>query len=138
SVGDGVASDTDAVPDASRITPPVLLPGFPNPVRLRIALSIDPAGMPLGSLRSSLHSIIDSSGSAGVRRIALQPGERLDRDFIVRFRLGDDAVRTSLVLAPDSLGRAGADGSDSAGTFVLTMVPPVSLGAAQKPRDVVF
>ncbi len=31
SVGDGVATDTDAVPDASRITPPVLLPGFPKP-----------------------------------------------------------------------------------------------------------
>src|SRR5215510_2042844 len=32
--GSGYAPDTDAVPDASRITPPVLLPGFPNPVRL--------------------------------------------------------------------------------------------------------
>src|SRR5262249_27768151 len=39
SVGDGVALDTNAVPDASRITPPVLLPGFPNPVRL--SLSVD-------------------------------------------------------------------------------------------------
>src|SRR5690606_22892507 len=29
-VGDGTALDTDAVPDASRISPPVLLPGFPN------------------------------------------------------------------------------------------------------------
>lgn len=29
-VGDGYADDTDAVPDASRITPPVLLPGFPT------------------------------------------------------------------------------------------------------------
>ena len=42
-VGDGVAPDTDAVPDASRITPPVLLPGFPNPVRLSVAVDIDPA-----------------------------------------------------------------------------------------------
>ena len=39
SVGSGVAPDSDAVPDASRITPPVLLPGFPNPVRL--SLSVD-------------------------------------------------------------------------------------------------
>src|SRR3954469_19974345 len=35
-VGDGTATDTDRVPDASRISPPVLLPGFPNPVRLSI------------------------------------------------------------------------------------------------------
>src|SRR5258708_30778767 len=36
SVGSGYAADTDAVPDASRITPPTLLPGFPNPVDLSI------------------------------------------------------------------------------------------------------
>ncbi|RMG08358.1 MAG: hypothetical protein D6731_22055, partial [Planctomycetota bacterium] len=30
-VGSGVSPDTDAVPDASRISPPVLLPGVPNP-----------------------------------------------------------------------------------------------------------
>ena len=36
SVGDGTAVDTDAVPDASRISPPVLLPGFRSPVRLSL------------------------------------------------------------------------------------------------------
>ncbi len=56
-VGDGYAHDTDAVPDASRITPPVLLPGFPNPVRLSIGVDIDPAGLPLGEVRSSLHTV---------------------------------------------------------------------------------
>ncbi|HYT24917.1 MAG TPA: VIT domain-containing protein, partial [Actinomycetota bacterium] len=45
--GDGTALDTGAVPDASRITPPVLLPGFPNPVRLSIAVRVDPGGLPL-------------------------------------------------------------------------------------------
>jgi Ca-activated chloride channel homolog len=55
--GDGVAHDTDAVPDASRISPPVLLPGFPSPVRLSISVHIDPAGLPLGAVRSSLHAV---------------------------------------------------------------------------------
>src|SRR5579884_3595688 len=36
SVGEGTEVDTDAVPDASRITPPRLAPGAPNPVRLSI------------------------------------------------------------------------------------------------------
>ena len=40
SVGDGTAVDTDAVPDASRISPPVLLPGFPNPVRLSVTIDL--------------------------------------------------------------------------------------------------
>src|ERR1700683_3836734 len=44
--GSGVAADTDAVPDASRISPPVLLPGFPNPIRLTMSADIDPAGLP--------------------------------------------------------------------------------------------
>ncbi|MEW6281965.1 MAG: VIT domain-containing protein, partial [Candidatus Eremiobacterota bacterium] len=40
SVGSGVAVDTDAVPDASRITPPILLPGQPNPVFLTLSAEV--------------------------------------------------------------------------------------------------
>ena len=50
SVGDGVAADTDAVPDASRISPPVLLPGFPNPVRLSLAVDVLPSALAPGRL----------------------------------------------------------------------------------------
>ncbi|HEV3260719.1 MAG TPA: VIT domain-containing protein, partial [Gemmataceae bacterium] len=42
SVGAGTAPDTDAVPDASRISPPVLLPGYPNPVRLSLKVDVYP------------------------------------------------------------------------------------------------
>src|SRR5246127_1667852 len=61
-VGDGHADDTDAVPDASRITPPVLLPGFPNPVRLTIDVGIDPAGLTLSGVRSSLPAVSTDDG----------------------------------------------------------------------------
>ena len=44
SVGDGTAVDTNDVPDASRISPPVLLPGFPNPVRLSLTIDLVRAG----------------------------------------------------------------------------------------------
>ena len=40
SAGDGTALDTIAVPDASRISPPVLLPGFASPVRLSLVVLI--------------------------------------------------------------------------------------------------
>ena len=43
-VGAGWGPDTDQAPDASRVTPPVLLPGFPNPVRLSLEVELDPAG----------------------------------------------------------------------------------------------
>jgi Ca-activated chloride channel family protein len=129
SIGDGTAPDTDAVPDASRITPPVLLPGYPNPVRLALTVEVRSAGLPLSDFRSSLHAVLtEEEGQA--RRIRLQPGERLDRDFILRFRLGDGAVKTSLVLTPDEDGKEG--------TFALTIVPPAGQACAQRPRDVVF
>jgi Ca-activated chloride channel homolog len=128
SVGEGVASDTDAVPDASRITPPVLLPGYPNPVRLSLRVDVDPTGLPLHHLRSSLHAVVESAGSGGRRTIELGRAERLDRDFVLRYALGDDAVRTSLLLARDAEGE-----TDS---FALTLLPPEARGD-ERPRDVV-
>src|SRR5205823_6349971 len=56
SVGDGIACDTDAVPDASRISPPVLLPGFPNPVRLNLQVDFGSSLQP-SDLRCSLHTL---------------------------------------------------------------------------------
>jgi Ca-activated chloride channel family protein len=117
--GDGWAPDTDAVPDASRITPPVLLPGFPNPVRLSLAVSIEEAGLKLREVRSSLHVTQEEENT-----IRLQPGERLDRDFILR--LSFDAS-TSLALAPDG----------DEGTFTLTVVPDQTRATAN-PKDVVL
>ncbi|MEV0417113.1 VIT domain-containing protein [Streptosporangium canum] len=120
--GDGWAPDTEAVPDASRITPPVLLPGFPNPVRLSLAVAVDPAGLELREVRSSLHVVREEEGT-----VRLQPGERLDRDFILR--LSFDAS-TSLALVPDE------DGGDE-GTFALTVVPDPAPATANA-KDVVL
>ena len=89
SVGEGTAVDTDAVPDASRISPPVLLPGFPNPVRLSLAIDLydNNRCVATDGVRSSLHAILTEE-KGGFRRIRLDPGDRLNRDFILRFRLG--------------------------------------------------
>src|SRR5215204_2104757 len=93
-VGSGTEPDTDAVPDASRITPPVLLPGFPNPVDLSIRVQIDPAGLDLGEVRSSLPTVVEEAD--GVRVVRVEPGERANRDFVLRLRTGSDAVTTAV------------------------------------------
>jgi Ca-activated chloride channel homolog len=129
SVGAGVESDTDAVPDASRISPPVLLPGFPNPVRLALSVEVFPSSLPVTGLRSSLHAVEEQSAGS-VRCVTLQPGARLDRDFILRLRLGEGRLHTSLSLQPD--GPAAREG-----TFLLAVVPPVGQ-VAPRPRDVIF
>ena len=130
--GSGVAADTDAVPDASRISPPVLLPGFPNPVRLTLSADIDPAGLPLAGIRSSLHATAEQAGADGHTIVQLCPGERLDRDFILRLAVaGRDRIVTSLMLTPDP-----GEHPDE-GTFTLTLVPPDGDGTP-RPRDVVL
>ncbi len=128
-VGDGTAADTDAVPDASRISPPVLLPGFPNPVRLSLEVDVDPAGLPLTGVRSSLHATATDDTASGLR-IRLNTGERADRDFVLRLKVGDDdAVSTSLAVLPDE--------DEQGGTFALTVLPPVA-EAPRRGRDVVL
>ncbi|HWG46334.1 MAG TPA: VIT domain-containing protein [Gemmataceae bacterium] len=122
SVGDGVAPDTDAVPDASRISPPVLLPGFPNPVRLGLSVEVPLSLLKPSDFRSSLHTIIESEDN-DTKLFRVQPGERLNRDFILRFRVAQERLVTSLSLQPDREGQEG--------TFLLTLVPPVEMQNAE-------
>jgi Ca-activated chloride channel family protein len=131
--GLGRAADTDLVPDASRISPPVRLPGCPNPVRLGLRVALQDGVM--RDVASSLHAVTVARRDAQV--IEVQPGERLDRDFILRWRIsgsetgdGGTALASSLVCADDPGGAAG--------TFALTIVPPSTRAVAAKPRDVVF
>lgn len=116
SVGGGTALDTDVVPDASRVTPPVLLPGFPNPVVLSITAIVDPAGLAVGDLWSSLPATVDE----GLVRV--DPGQRANCDFVLRFGIGASSVTTGLAV--------------SGGAFALTVVPPTAEG--ERPRDVVL
>jgi Ca-activated chloride channel family protein len=128
-VGDGTAADTDAVPDASRISPPVLLPGFPNPVRLGLSVEVPLSSLQPSDFRSSLHTVLESEDN-DTKLFRLQPGERLDRDFLLRFRIAADHVVTSLSLQPDR------DGPE--GTFLLTLLPPLAKTGQGAGRDVVF
>ena len=124
--GLGAAPDTSLVPDASRISPPVLLPGCPNRVRLGLRVAIEDHG--LRDVASSLHAVSTQYRDAHV--VEVHPGERLDRDFILRWRIDGAALRSALVCAEDADGRGG--------TFQLTLVPPSTSTVAAKPRDVVF
>jgi Ca-activated chloride channel family protein len=124
--GLGSAFDTDRVPDASRISPPVRLPGWPNPVRLGIRVALTDGVM--RDVVSSLHAVVETKRDAQV--IEVRPGERLDRDFILRWRITGAELASSLVCADDPGGAAG--------TFALTLVPPSTPARAARPRDVVF
>jgi Ca-activated chloride channel homolog len=125
-VGQGTAADTDLVPDASRISPPVLLPGQTSPVQLALAVHLDPAGLPLTEVRSSLHAAW-ATEEEGLLRVQLPAGEKLNRDFILRYRLGDETARNS--------GRASDTGAGD-DTFLVTLMPALT-AHKPRPRDVV-
>ena len=124
--GLGTARDTTLVPDASRISPPVLLPGCPNPVRLAIRVALEDHA--IRDVASSLHAVTTTLRDAHI--VEATPGERLDRDFILRWRVDAAELRSTLVCADDEDGKAG--------TFALTMMPPSTTTMAAKPRDVVI
>ena len=125
----GWSPDTDQVPDASRITPPVLRPeaGPINPVRLRVSLE---AGVPLASLASSYHAVRVSSPSASRREIVLAGGSTPgDRDF-------------ELTWAPQSaqIPRVAWFTEEKAGRYygLLMVLPPDATAESRLPREVVF
>jgi Ca-activated chloride channel family protein len=124
--GLGRAMDTDLVPDASRISPPVLLPGSPNPVRLGLRVTMEDGRA--RKVASSLHTVTEIHEAVQV--IEVRPGERLDRDFLLRWRIDETELVSSLVCADDPDGASG--------TFALTIVPPSTQTIGAKPRDVVL
>lgn len=128
SAGQGVEDDTDLVPDASRITPPRLAKAFDPKVALLIQVELlDGSG--LADLRCSQHAT-GLRMEDGVLTVALaQEGERLDRDFVLRWRLAGDAVRTRLVVHRPEVGPCYG---------MLSIVPPARDGFLGTARDVVF
>lgn len=128
--GTGWGVNTDAVPDAERITPPVRHPreGPVNPVSLTIDLD---AGFPLRRLESPFHAVVATALSPTRRLITLQEGTvPADRDF-------------ELVWAPvvehepaAALFTQWHDGEHYA--LLMLLPPPAEEADTRLPRETVF
>ena len=127
--GSGWALPTTLVPDAPRITPPVLHPddGPIHPVRLRVDLD---AGLPLAELVSPSHVVAIEELGPERRRVAL--ADYADRDFVLEWRpeVGSEP-RTAIFSEP-------APG----GAHVLLMVvppePAAEVAGPRLAREIVF
>jgi len=88
--GLGWALDTDLVPDASRVTPPLVKAGAPlrNPVSIEVEL--DP-GFPLQSLVSRYHAVVSQPMPDGRYHVKLKD-ELVPADgvYITRTKVGDE------------------------------------------------
>jgi len=127
--GGGWAPDTNRVPDASKITPPVLKPGQRSGHDIDVTLKID-AGVAFHDLRSPSHNIVTKDEGKGRTMVTLQPSDTLpNKDLIVRYNvLGKDldvGVLTST--------------KNGAGFFLLMLAPKAKYAAQEiRPREMIF
>lgn len=130
-VGQGVEQDTDAVPDASRITPPRLAEGMNPKVGLAIKVELLPDGTAggLADLACSQHATRTSMQSGAVTVELSREDERLNRDFVLRWRLAGSSVATTFLMHRSKEGKAHG---------MISIIPPRREGFLGMARDVVF
>jgi len=141
--GDGVALDTDQVPDASTVAPPTWLPGFASPVDLKLEVTLTPGSLATRSdwpsrLRCSLHAVSTQNSGDGEAKsctIRVQPGERINRDFILRGSYAESSIAAAIAIEPAPQTNEQTLADDRA-TFAIQIVPPKV--DAKVSRDIVF
>jgi len=129
--GQGMALDTDRVPDASRVTPPFEQPAYGsiNPVSLSVDLA---PGFPLGKLESASHPILIVPESDGRRHISLRhDAVPADRDFQLTWQPAPGQNPTATLFTQQQQGATYA--------FMMVM-PPATVGKEPVglPRETIF
>jgi Ca-activated chloride channel homolog len=129
--GLGWTPNTNQVPDASRITPPVQHPrhGFINPMTLHIALA---PGMLLQDIESPTHPITVTKQEDNTYQITLQDSlTYADRDF--------ELTWTPLSIETPQ-GRVFTEQHDGETFLFMQLMPPTTLSPDQEtiPREVVY
>jgi Ca-activated chloride channel family protein len=126
--GTGWAPDTNQVPDASRITPPVTAPGTRSGHDISISVEID-AGAPLRDLESKLHEVTtDRGGDTATVRLKNQKTIP-NKDFILRYTTASDDIQ-DVVLTHSSV---------KGGFLTLVLQPPKRVRLDQvTPKEMVF
>jgi len=125
----GWSPNTDQVPDAARITPPVLRPeaGPVNPVTIRVALD---AGVPIFQVASPYHRVDMRHVSESKRQIELADGSvPADRDFELTWMPQSTHAPQVAWFTEQKDGRHYG---------LLMVLPPAAAPGARLAREVVF
>jgi len=128
--GDGWSPDTTRVPDASRITPPVLKPEFRNGHDISLEVKLD-AGVPVQNLAVVNHKCdLNKVGVSMATARTLAADSIPNKDFVLRYDVVGEKPEMAL------LGHTDAKGQ---GYFMLMIQPKEDekLKAAP-PREIVF
>ena len=128
--GTGWSVNTDEVPDAARITPPVARPGDGRAHPVTVRAEID-AGFPLDSVSSPSHPLRVRAQRGDVYAVRLDdPDAQADRDFVLEWV---PAVGN----APNAaLFRESMDGDEYA--LLMVMPPQVETEATRVSRETII
>jgi Ca-activated chloride channel family protein len=129
--GTGWASDTDAVADASRITPIVRNPESRSGHDISLAVDLDP-GFDAASVTSISHAVNVHRLSDGRQHVELASGATLpNKDFILDVQEAEtNQPKAALFLSP---------GNDSAETqFLLAAFPPTVRPSQGMPVEMLY
>ena len=128
--GTGVPPDTNRVPDASRITPPVLKPGYRTAHDISLAVSLD-AGVPIQDIQIVNHTAeMERAGTAGATAV-LSPADSIpNKDFVMKYAVVGEK--------PEMAVLAHSNGPEQ-GYFMLMIQPKLDAELAEAPpREIVF
>lgn len=143
--GGGWAPDTNQVPDASRITPPIAPPGTRAGHDISLAVALD-AGVPIQDLRSPSHNIdVDRTGADSAMVRLRNATEIPNKDFILRYSVaGATVVEGLLTHATPAPPRvipvaAGIRQAQTQGYFSLIVQPPHRFPESDvTPKELIF
>src|SRR5882724_1034141 len=129
--GTGWAVDTDAVSDASRITPPVRNPDSRPGHDISLSVDLD-SGFEFGSINSVSHAITVRRLPDGRRHVELASGTTIpNKDFVLEVQQAESIQpKTTLFLSPDP-----ASGETY---FLLSAFPPTVQPVKRVPMEMLY
>ena len=122
------SGDTDQVPDASQITPPVVPEGMRSRHDINVTVEID-AGLPISQVRSPSHQLkIEHLGQ--IVRIQLAGEDTIpNKDLILRYQVCSQETQSTILTQADDRG----------GHFAIYLIPALEYSTDEiVPKDVVF
>ena len=133
--GVGWSVDTDQVPDASRITPPVNVPGSGRVNRLSLNVDLD-AGFSLKRVDSTYHKVDTAVVSGSEYRVTLAGGSvPADRDFELVWQ-PDLGSEPKAALFTESI--PGAKSGPPESYALIMLMPPAVKSGVRLPKESIF
>ncbi len=127
--GGGWSVNTDRVPDASKITPPVVAPGEPavNPIKLTVDLA---AGFPVAKIDSLYHGVDIKKEGEGHYSVGLNGQVMADRDFVLEWEAKNEDEVNAALFSEDKRGER---------YMLLMLMPPAESEQIEAvPREMIF